>query len=339
MDFIIIGINYKNVPLSLRENAAFSRKDMFFALQYLLEKDIAQGAVILSTCQRAEIYAQAKEALPLKEFFRAFKKIGGISKNSLYVKQGDAAVHHLFAVAAGLDSRIIGENEILCQVREAYRAARAFEATTPFLNKVFERALFAGRYVRQNTRLSKGNPSVAGSSVELAEHLEGGLAKKNVFVIGSGIVAKDVAIRCAQKEARCTIVAGRSFSRALTLAQDIGGRAVNFEEFYRRLDEADILFSATASHHIILEKQIFCEYRRALKPLLIVDLAVPRDVDETIGRLANIRLLNVDDFMDEPRLRNPEIEKAYRLAAQKARRFIWKLNVVSSQACKEALFI
>jgi len=324
MNLTLVGINYKRAPVSLREQVYFSKKDVFLALEVLFEKGVAQGAVILSTCQRIEIYAEGDDASLLRSFLLDFKNTGDLSPDHFYIKQNDEAVLHLFTVAAGLDSLIVGENEVLHQVKEAYFLAKRFEATTPFLNKVFERALFVGKQARQNAVFFQKDRSLAKTAVELAEALSADMSAKNIFIIGSGTVAADIAQHCAKIGATFTIVSTRTLQKA-----------ISFPEFYERLDEADIVFSATASPHLILTKDVFEQKRRSSKPILLIDLALPRDIDSRIGRSNNVRLFNVDDLIAQPRA-DLGMEQALQAVREKTQRFLWKLErsgSASGQAC------
>jgi glutamyl-tRNA reductase len=336
MNLTLAGINYKYAPVSLRERVYFSKKDIFLALQGLFEKGIVQGAVILSTCQRTEIYAEADDVSLLRSFLLDFKNTGELPGDYFYVKQNDVAVLHLFTVAAGLDSLIMGENEILHQVKEAYFLAKRFEATTPFLNRVFERALFAGKQARQNTTFFQKDPSLAKTAVGMAKTLLGDIIAKNIFIIGAGTVAAGIASHCAKAGAAFTIVSTRTLQRAKSLALRFGQEAVSILEFCKRLDEADIVFSATASPHLILKKEAFEQKRRSIKPLLLFDLAMPRDIDSAIAEFDNVRLFNVDDLAPGLHADTADIKQALQAIREKTQRFLWKLErsrSVSGQAC------
>ena len=336
MNLTLAGLNYKYAPVSLRERVYFSKKDIFLALQGLFEKGIVRGAVILSTCQRTEIYAEADDASSLRSFLLDFKNTGEFPLDYFYIKQNNEAILHLFTVAAGLDSLIIGENEILHQVKEAYFLAKRFEATTPFLNRVFERALFAGKQARQNTTFFQKDPSLAKTAVGIAKTLSGDMSAKNIFIIGAGSVAAGIANYCAKEGGAFTIVSTRTFQKARSLALRFGQEAVSLLEFYKRLDEADIVFSATASPHLILKKEAFEQNRRSIKPLLLFDLALPRDIDSAIAGFNNVRLFNVDDLAVEPHANAPDIKQALQHVREKTQRFLCKLErsrSASGQAC------
>ena len=254
MRLVLAGINHRQAPLELRERFSLSASDSDLLALALREKGMVAGAVILSTCQRVELYAEAQDAEAIKRFFLNFKGLNVNLGRYLYVKYNGEALTHLFNVSSGLDSQIIGEYEILQQVRDAYLKARGGEVTTPLLNKLFERALFVGKLVRQQTGISKTGPSIAQSAVYSAEALCGCLAQKKVYIIGAGAIAGKVAQLCAQRGAACIIVANRTFQKAQKLSCAINGRAVKFEEFYLLLKDADILFSAVKIPSIFTNK-------------------------------------------------------------------------------------
>ncbi|OIO35532.1 MAG: glutamyl-tRNA reductase [Candidatus Omnitrophica bacterium CG1_02_44_16] len=335
MNLTLVGINYKYAHVSLREIFYFSKKDIFLALQVLFEKGAAKGAVILSTCQRTEIYAQAEDITLLRSFLLAFKNTSELPADYFYIKKNEDAVTHLFTVSAGLDSLIIGEREILHQVKEAYFLAKRFEATTPFLNKIFERALFVGKQARKNTAFFQKDPSLAKAAVSMAKVLSGDIAAKNIFIIGAGTVAVDISGHCAKIGAAFTIVSSRTLQKAKSLALRFGQKAISIREFYERLDEADIVFSATASPHLILQREAFEQKRRSIKPLLLFDLALPRDIDPSISGVNNVRLFNVDDLAAQPHA-DLGMGKALQAVREKAQRFLCKLErsrSASGQAC------
>ena len=324
MRLVLAGINHRQAPLELRERFSLSASDSDLLALALREKGMVAGAVILSTCQRVELYAEAQDAEAIKRFFLNFKGLNVNLGRYLYVKYNGEALTHLFNVSSGLDSQIIGEYEILQQVRDAYLKARGGEVTTPLLNKLFERALFVGKLVRQQTGISKTGPSIAQSAVYSAEALCGCLAQKKVYIIGAGAIAGKVAQLCAQRGAACIIVANRTFQKAQKLSCAINGRAVKFEEFYLLLKDADILFSATASRHFILKKESFQGREGRQKEIIIFDLAFPRDIDPGVAQLEGIRLFNLDDLKQYAMARDEETRKAFALAREKAQRFLEK---------------
>jgi len=337
MNLILIGTNHRYSDIRTREKLSFSQNDIMLALSSLIEEAIAAGAVILSTCQRVEIYAQDGDAALVKRFFIRFKEAPASYAKYLYIKEGEEALRHLFRVASGLDSQVVGEAEILGQVREAYLTARSLKAVTPLLGRLFERAIFAGRIIRRSAAISGPEPSVASIAVEKCEKLVG-LSNRVIFVVGSGVIAAKIAATAARKGAKCIVVANRTFEKAQELAEQVNGKAVRFEEFYRLLNEADIVFSATASRHLILKKDAFLQNRTVKKRLVIFDLAFPRDVDTAIGKMENVSLFNLDDFKEENLFKDREISRANELASEKAKKFLekeenkWRSGSVQGQA-------
>jgi len=323
MNLILVGTNHRYSDIRTRERLSFSKDDTVLALSAMIEEGIAEGAVILSTCQRVEIYAQGGDAETIRKFFLNYKESDPSYARHLYIKEGAEAVRHIFRVAGGLDSQIIGEAQILDQVRQAYIAGKGSGATTPLLNRLFERAIFAGRLVRNSTGIFKRAPSIASAAVRRAQDLTS-LSGKNIFIIGSGAIAKSIAEEVAQKEASCIVVANRTFDKAEELARKIKGRAVKFEGFHTLLNQADIIFSATASRHIILKKDTFEKNRAINKKLMIFDLAFPRDIDPAITEIKDVTLFNLDDFKEENIYKTVEIARASELVTEKAERFLEK---------------
>ncbi len=326
MSFIVVGTNHKFSPLPLRENLFFSRDRIYQLLDALFKEKIVNGAVILSTCQRTEIYAQDGDPYVLAGFLSRQEVSEPLLRSGIYIKHDADAVFHLFNVAAGLDSSVLGEDQILHQVKEAYFLARGFEATTSFLNRVFERSLFVGKTVRRNVTFFKGPASIASIAVEKAESFRTSLRGKNIFVIGSGKVAHDVARSCFSRGANRIIVAGRNILRAKELAAKVRGRAITISEFTDMLPDADIVFSATASPGIILRKEVFENKRAGLRPLLIFDLGMPRDIDPLIGTLRSVYLFNLDEFLCDRKPGGGDTEGALRIVREKTERFLWKLG-------------
>lgn len=337
MNLTLVGTNHRYSDIRAREKLSFSRRDIVLALRAIHEEGVASGAVILSTCQRVEIYGQDSSAGDLKKFLRNFKEIKPSCLEHLYVKEGPEAVRHLFKVSAGLDSQIIGELEILNQVRDAYLLAKGLKATTPSLNRLFERAIFAGRFIRKTTGISDRDPSIAASAVRRATEITG-LEKKNIFIIGAGTIAKKIAMIASHKSANCIVVANRTFDKATLLAAGIGGRAIRFDGLYSLLNEADIIFSATGSRHLILKKETLEKNRTAEKPLVIFDLAFPRDIDPAIAGLKNVTLFGLDDFKEENLSQDIKVIRANELVTEKADRFLnrkeelWRSESARGQA-------
>lgn len=321
MNLILLGINYNQARLSTREKFLFSKEEGELFIRGLINDGIVEGAIALSTCLRLEVYAQCPDAALLGERLLSFKKAGRELREYFYIKRDKEAVLHLFKVAAGLDSQVIGENEILRQIKQAYFASGSFGATTPMLNRFFQRALFTGKAVRSVTGIANIDPGIALSAVELVENLLGSVKNKRVGIIGAGIVAQKLARYCANRRARCVLVANRTFLKAKEIAEDVQGEAVSFDEFYGLVGGIDILFSATASRHFILNREIFASKCASVKKLVIIDLAFPRDIDPEIGRRDGVRLFDLDSFQQVNYARARQILSAERIAQEKALNF------------------
>lgn len=322
MSFFLAGIDNKSASLEERERFFVPESGLPQALASFFKTCPLKGAVILSTCKRTEVYAES-DRLP---------RLKGL----VYEKQGLAAVEHLFRVAAGLDSEIVGESEVLGQVRRAYLAAREAGVVSPFVSAVFERALFAAKLVRQRFDPLKRDPSIAGAAVAMAQKLGLGLEGKKIFVLGAGAVAGVVAEECVARGASCVFVANRTFARAVDLAVKLKVRAIGFDAFYGQLDEADIIFCATASKHFVLKKDVLRQKRRKDKDVLIFDLAMPRDVEPEIRNLAGVRLFDLDQISGISPYSRSAVEAAEAFVKEKAQVFFernrWRSGSAYGQA-------
>ncbi|HUO99963.1 MAG TPA: glutamyl-tRNA reductase [Gemmatimonadota bacterium] len=284
-----LGISHKTAPLSVRERFALARP----ARRRLLES-VGRESLILVTCNRTELYALA----PPAELDRLLLAAAGVGEGVFYVHQGEAAARHLFAVAAGLDSMVLGEPQILGQVKRAMAEAREARALGPVLDELLRRALTVGRRVRRETDLGRGLPSIPKVATGMARLILGDLSGRRMLVVGAGKLG-DLTARTLQRAGASSVaVTNRSPEHAETLAQTIGGRAEPFEALDRLLAEADIVLTCTASEAPILTRQ---RVERALvgrvgDPLVLLDIAVPRDVDAEVRGLAGVRLCDLDDL-------------------------------------------
>lgn len=300
MNFVVIGTSHKYCPIEIREKLTFCKKRLRQALSSLLEYDGIKGAVILSTCNRTELYADVsdieKGIASLKRFLADYQHqtLDRIAAY-LYTYIGKEAVFHLFSVAAGIDSQIIGEPQILEQVKFAYCEAKAIEATDKILERVFNQAIEIGISVRKKTRISEGDISLGSLTIELIKKRLGALKDKRVLIIGTGKIS-ELVVRHLRKEAVKTIfIANRTIERAYELAGFIKGEVVRFDKLRETLKQADVVISVAASPHLILKKEDILE---ALdhRPLLIIDLGLPRNVDPEIKHTKDVGLICLDDL-------------------------------------------
>ena len=303
---LALGVSHKTAPLALRERLALSEGRATGILSELVRSEDIREAVALSTCNRTEIYVFAADPVEAESTaLAALAREAGIPPTELfgrlYAMRGLEAAEHLFEVAAGLDSMIVGEAEIQGQVKRAYELALVEGVTGPLLNRLFRDALAAGKRVRTETAVGRTRVSVASVAVELARESLGDLAERRVLVIGAGENGELTARALGQAGVATVFVANRRYDRAIGLAQRFGGEAVRFDDLPQELARADIVVSATGSPHQILgrdELELVMEERGG-RPLLLIDIAVPRDIDSAVRGLQGIALYDMDDLQRE----------------------------------------
>jgi len=300
---VVLGLNHRSSPVELRERFAFAETNLPAALQLLKDSGVTEEAVILSTCNRVEIYAstssefrQACEAL--KKFLVTCHDYRDPLADEIYAFSEPQSVQHLFKVACGLDSMVLGETEVLGQLKKAYDVALQGGHTGSRLNKAFQKAFNVAKQVRTETNIQRGSISVGSVAVELAEKIFSTLHDRDVLVIGAGDTSEKTARALLSRGARSIIVSNRSYDRALGLATELGGRAVLFEDWAKEFPKIDIVISSTAAPHHVLDVQKLeplMKLRRN-RPLLLIDIAVPRDIDPAVNFMENVFLYNVDDL-------------------------------------------
>lgn len=305
MNVILLGTSHKTAPLKVREKYSFSKKRVCEAYR-LLCNEVIREAVILSTCNRTEIYATtpARQDLAggdspekVREFLCNALRITNYELQYFYFLEDADVIRHLFQVSSGLDSQIVGESQILGQVRNAYFQAKESGMTGKYLNKLFQKAIEVGKIVREKTKISEGNISIGSVALKMIENLWGSLKGKKILIIGTGKIGELVTKYLADRGIAGTFVANRTYEKAKELAEKINGKAVRFNFLRDEIRATDVIISATASPHLILEKEIIqeiIEFRK--EPLYIMDLALPRDVDPEIKDINNVFLYNLDDL-------------------------------------------
>ncbi len=396
MNVVVIGLSHHSSPVELRERFAFAEANIPDALRSLRESGIAGEAVILSTCNRVEIYAAtalepAKAFAELKTFLARCGETTGeplvednsgsrghsphqtdiraqcsspssqrgegrgeeavlpdsnplaptlsplgrgegvrLSSDELYTLAEPQSLHHLFKVACGLDSMVLGETEILGQLKQAYALAHRHGHTGARLNKAFQRAFNVAKHIRTETNIQRGSVSVASVAVELAEKIFSSLNDREVMVIGAGEMSEKTARALLSRGARSIIVANRSHDRAVALANELGGRAVQFDDWAAEFGKIDIVISSTTAPHHILDRARLEPLMRLRhhRPLLLIDIAVPRDIDPEVNFLENVYLYNIDDLQtiadDYLRLRKEEIARCEAIIAEKMKALLHK---------------
>lgn len=334
-----IGMSHHTSPVELRERFAFAETKIPDALKSLRDAGIADEAVILSTCNRVEIYI-ASEAEPAKAFTELKQFLLSAREDARPTEIGEViyqfsepqSLQHLFKVACGLDSMVLGETEILGQLKDAYELAHKNNSTGARLNKAFQRAFNVAKYVRTETNIQRGSVSVASVAVELAEKIFDSLQGRDVLVIGAGDTSEKVARALFSRGAKSIVVASRSFERAEVLAKEFNGRAVKFDDWSAEFDKIDIAISSTAAPHHILDRDKLTPMMRHRKdrPLLLIDIAVPRDIDPAVNFLENVYLYNIDDLQaiadDHLKQRREEIVRCEKIIKDKVESLLTAKN-------------
>ncbi len=301
-DLFALGISHHTAPLELRERLALTEGRAAGVLSDLRSSERISEAAAISTCNRTELYLVVSDPVEAENAaLGALSRQAGIRPTelieSLYSYRGADAARHLFRVAAGLDSMIVGEAEIQGQVKRAYELALVEGATGAVLNRLFRGALTAGKRVRSETRIGEGGISVPSAAVELATRTLGDLSDRRVLLIGAGETAQLTAKALAAKGVEAVFVANRRYDRAIGLAQRFGGEAVRFDDLPSELERADIVVSSTNSPHHIVEREELelVAAARGRRPLLMIDLAVPRDIEPSCGEVDGVVIRDVDD--------------------------------------------
>lgn len=330
MAIVVLGLSHHTTPVAVRERFAIAEARLPDLLQQLRTSGVAQEAVILSTCNRVEIYAATPletraACAALEEIFLRSQGISDPLEADFYRLGEPQSLEHLFRVACGLDSMVLGETEILGQLKKAYDLALQNQHTGRALNKAFQKAFNVAKQIRTETNIQRGSVSVGSVAVDLAEKIFNSLAQRQVMVIGAGDTSEKTARALLSRGAHSIIVANRSSERAAALAAELGGRAVHFDTWSAEFQSIDIVISSTAAPHHILDcaKLEPLMKQRKNQPLLLIDIAVPRDIDPEVNLLENVYLYNIDDLQaiadSSLKQRQEEIARCQLIIAEKAR--------------------
>jgi glutamyl-tRNA reductase len=300
MKLLLTGVNHKTAPVELREQLAISPERLSEATRALLEFPGVQEAMILSTCNRVELLACHEASSPdLLGFLQTYL---GIETTSLrphtYEYRETDAVQHLFRVAASLDSMVVGEPQILGQVKESYTAARSVGAVQTHLEKLLQSTFTVAKKVRSETQIGSSSVSIASVAVDLAKKIFGSLEGKSVLLVGAGKMSELAARHLMQQGADSIFVANRTHDRAVRLAKNFHGQAVRFDDLYATADQADIIIASTGSQEHIFRREHGQQFlhKRRNRPMFFIDIAVPRDIDPEINRVDGVFLYDIDDL-------------------------------------------
>ena len=333
MDILVLGLNHKTAPVELRERLSIPQSKAPDLLKELEERNIFEERLLLSTCNRTEIYGVGSDldrSVKLaKEFLSEYSKLELSSfEDKLYVLKQPDSVEHLFSVASGLDSMVLGETEIIGQVKDAYFAAHKHQQTGKVLNNLFQRSFKVAKNLRTNTNIGEGRVSVASIAVDLAEKIFDSLNKTRVMVIGTGDVSEQVTKAMISKGAFPMIISSCHHERAEEIAKVLGGEAVHYETYNERVEEADVLIASTLAPHVLItEKQVKGWMKaRHERPLFLIDIAVPRNIEASVEKLDNVYLYNIDDLQNiankNQASRESQVEECFSLIRGQSRYFM-----------------
>jgi glutamyl-tRNA reductase len=332
VSLVVVGLNHRTAAVDLLERMTVPPAGLPKALHTLADREHLADVVLLSTCNRTEVYAHTTRFHPGIDDVRHFlADLAGLDPDSLaeqlYTYHDDAAVAHLFGVAAGLDSMIIGEAEILGQVREAWQTAEREGTAGPLLSRAFRHAVQVGKRARHDTHIGRHAVSVSSAAVTLAAERLGSLTGRRVLVLGAGDVGVGMAVALAGAGVGEIVVANRSPARARELARRVGGRAISLDEIPDTLVDTDVLLASTGAPNVLIERGDMeaVMARRDGRALLVVDVAVPRDVDPGVGQVFGITLLDIEALRafgeQNLELRRAEIDKVRGIVTDELDRF------------------
>lgn len=300
MSVFVAGLSYKTAPVEVREQLAVLPSKVGCHACRLKVVAGLDEVVLLSTCNRVEIYGVAPEVDGnIKSIFQLLAKFPCDFRRYLYVHEGEAALQHLLTVASGLDSMVLGETEITGQVKNAYEQAQAARLVGPVLNRVFQKAFHTAKEIRTHTHIQRGATSVGSVAVELAEKIfQHGLQDQTVCILGAGQMGETVVRHLAKKGAKSILVSNRSFDRAEALATEFGGEAFRLDDRHAAMERADIVVASTGCPQILLTRADVQQLMRARRqrPLFLIDISVPRNIDPDAQNVEGVYLYNIDDL-------------------------------------------
>ncbi|PYS02289.1 MAG: glutamyl-tRNA reductase [Acidobacteria bacterium] len=299
MQLALVGLSHKTAPVEVRERLAFSNDALRSALTSLVDRQAVNEAMILSTCNRVEVVAESPDDRLIRDFICEFHQIPQDAlSNHFYSYRNVDAIRHVFRVTASLDSMVIGEPQILGQVKEAYRIAMDAGTVGMHLTALMNRAFAVAKKVRSETGISQSAVSVSYAAVELARKIFGDLSGKTVMIIGASKMGELAAKHLKRAGASSVLVTNRTFERAVELAKVFEGAAVPFEHFIDHMAGADIVITSTGAPHFIIGKNLAEQviHRRKNKPIFFIDIAVPRDIDPAVNGIDNAFLYDIDDL-------------------------------------------
>jgi len=342
MKILIVGLNHKTAEIEIREKVAFDGDKLGDALDALKGLSQLKENMILSTCNRVEVYANVRDAVEgtecIKNFLSDFHNVPrSLLEKSLYVYAGKDAVRHIFRVAGSLDSMIVGEPQILGQLKDAFEFALKRKSTGVLLNRLMRKALSVAKRVRTETKIAHAAVSISFAAVELAKKIFEDLSRESFMLIGAGEMAELAVRHLLRNGVKNVLVTNRTYERAEELAREFNGRAIEFDRFPEELVHTDIVICSTgAPHYIISKPEMYKTMKqRKGKPMFIIDISVPRNIDPEINDIENVYLYDIDDLESVINIniqeRNKEAQKAEKIVGEEIDAFLrWQesLSVV-----------
>ena len=332
VNLILVGVNHKTTPVEIREKLAFTKGKIEQSVDHLFNFPDIIEHTILSTCNRVEIYARANcqdsAIKSIKQFICDFHELSPVElEDHFYSYRNEEAVEHLFRVSSSLDSMILGEAQILGQVKDAYSLAKDLRSTGLVLNQLFKRAFSIAKKVREETGIAERSVSISSAAVELAQKIFDDLENRTVMLVGTGEMAELAAKHLISYGVKTVYVTSRTYDRAVNLARTLNGSALDFEAFKNELHRADIVITSTSAPNFIIKKEMVEKaiHERKNKPIFFIDIAVPRDIEPDVNDLENIYLYDIDDLQvvvsANMKEREKEAENAMNFISQEVTKF------------------
>jgi len=332
VNLILVGVNHKTTPVEIREKLAFTKGKIEESVDRLFNFPDIIEHTILSTCNRVEIYARANcqdsAIKAIKQFICDFHEVSPVElEDHFYSYRNEEAVEHLFRVSSSLDSMILGEAQILGQVKDAYSLAKDLRSTGLVLNQLFNKAFSIAKKVREETGIAERCVSISSAAVELAQKIFNDLENRTVMLVGTGEMAELAAKHLISYGVKTVYVTSRTYDRAVNLARTLNGSALDFEAFKNELHRADIVITSTSAPNFIIKKEMVEKaiHERKNKPIFFIDIAVPRDIEPDVNDLENIYLYDIDDLhvvvSANMKEREKEAENAMTFISQEVTKF------------------
>jgi glutamyl-tRNA reductase len=333
MAIIVTGINHKTAPVEIREALSFDEEQCISVNEQLIQHRLLKESVVLSTCNRTEIYGVVNDLSQLngqipKFLLNFVPESTAIPSSAFYHQNNEKTVEQLFQVACGLDSLVLGETQIFGQVKNAYSLASEHGATGLILNKLFHYAFHSGKRVRTETRIGEGAISVASVGVDLAKKIYSDLSEKKVLLVGAGEMAKQTVVHLNGQGVKKIYIINRTFKKAQSLSKEVAGKAILYDKLEEFLIKADIVIASTSAKQAILNKKTVSSImeKRKNRPLLLIDISVPRNIDSNIKQVYNTYLYDIDDLQTIVKqnlgFRKNEISKARKIISEEVNEFM-----------------